>query len=205
MPNRLTCDDVSTRDLIARYAGGTLSEEDAEALEAHCLECDDCGADLEAAMDLRGVLLASPAEFRPGARESLPALVTSRGWTRRWPAAAAVAATLMLAVVTGWEWSRPREDVSILRGPDAPFTLQLTWQSDGSLRVSWPVQAGATIYRVRVMAPSNDGVSEQVTATSVTLQAETLQRLPGAHVDVQAENAAGEVLARSEPVAAPPR
>ena len=107
--------------------------------------------------------------------------------------------------VVGWEWSRTREDVSVLRGPDAPFALQLAWQSDGSLRVSWPAQAGATIYRVRLMVASADDVSEQVTATAVTFRAETMQRLAGAHVEVQAENMAGEVLARSESTAVPPR
>ena len=204
MPDRLTCDDVGSRDLIARYAGGTLSEAEAEALEAHALECDACGADLEAAMDLRGVLLKSPEEFRPAQGESSTIVATSRGWIRSWPAAVAIAASFVLAVAVGWEWSRTGDDATVLRGSGDAFALQLSWQPDG-LRVSWPAQAGATIYRVRLVVSSADGVSEQVTGTNVIFRADTVQRLPGAHVEVQAENRAGEVLARSELAPVPPR
>ena len=69
----------------------------------------------------------------------------------------------MLATVVGWQWGRIRDDVTVLRGPEDAFAVRkLSWQSDGSMRVSWPPQAGATVYRVRLVASSTDGVSEQV-------------------------------------------
>jgi len=205
VPDRLRCDDVSSSDLISRYVSGAASEEEAEALEAHSLECDACGADLEAAMDLRAVMVKSPDAYRPRDPEASTSRAVPSAWPRRWIALAGIAAMLVFAVAIGREWQRSRDTETRLRGPDDAFALQMAWQPDGSLRVSWPAHTGAAIYRVRLVSPTADAVSEQVSITSVSFRADTVQRLPSAHVEVQAENLAGEVLARSERVPVPVR
>ncbi len=205
MPDRLTCDDVSSQDLIARYAGGTLSEEGAAALEAHCLECEACGADLEAAMDLRSVLLASPAEFRPLDRGSAAALNVTRldatmAGSRRDCRRADARRGSRLAV-------GPHEGrclgPSRARGSVCAATLLATrWFASrvvgrSGRRHHLPCAPRGPVHRWPFRASHGE--------RTVTFQAETMQRLTGAHVEVQAENVAGEVLARSEPMAVPPR
>ena len=60
MIERLTCEQVHERELVERYAPGKLTEPEAEALEAHVLECEACWRDLQEAIEFSAALGGTP-------------------------------------------------------------------------------------------------------------------------------------------------
>jgi anti-sigma factor RsiW len=62
----LTCDAVAAQGMIERYLAGKLSEAEAEAFEAHYLNCSPCQRELRLAVAIRDGLRRAP----PGRREA---------------------------------------------------------------------------------------------------------------------------------------
>ncbi|MEP6591298.1 MAG: zf-HC2 domain-containing protein [Gemmatimonadota bacterium] len=94
----MNCTDLDAR--LTEWLGGSLSERDARALEAHAASCDDCGARLEQLS--RPVSLAATITPPPALRASVLTAVRqrrlSRIWRRGLVTASAVAAVALLAI-----------------------------------------------------------------------------------------------------------
>lgn len=208
MSDRLTCDDVAGRDLIARYTGGSIGPADEQALETHVLECRDCWKEMQLAAEIRVAFATDPGRRRLADVSGAPPqrTVSRRLIAERSVAALAIAAALVLAIGIGWQWIPRHADEPVLRGPNDTLSPQLSWQVDGALRVSWSAQDDAAVYRVTLMSAGVSHVSEEVTSTTVVFPKETIPRFPDLSVEIQAETGAGEVVARSRLVrAARPR
>lgn len=188
MPDRLTCDEVSARDLVERYVSRRVTEDESEAFELHVLECDSCAADLKAAVEARAAFMHRGAD----AVASTP--LRAR---RSWLPGLAVAAVLLLAVGGVWEWSRRHEPPSVTRGPGEPLSLAIEWTPGGSLKLSWAPQPGAVTYRVQVSSAAAEPVFEQVSVPSVTIEAAVMAHLREPTVEVEAQDGTGGVVARS--------
>ena len=80
MPDSLTCEDVSSRDLVPQYVSGVVSEMDAEALELHVLGCERCWAELQAARDVRAALLHADAAVVPVTSKRLSDALHAMNW-----------------------------------------------------------------------------------------------------------------------------
>jgi hypothetical protein len=101
------CDRAATEELIERYLRGNVSEEERTEFEEHYFECDACLHELEAASEVRELLLA-----RSGARTDGERDIARRAGMPRWlPIAAAVLAAAGAAV-----WMQGRS--STTRPPD---------------------------------------------------------------------------------------
>ncbi len=198
MIDRLTCEQVRDRELIQGYAAGRLAESDAEGLEAHAMECAECWAEIQQAVELRAALVEArvvPATQAPAA--------TTRG---RWPLALAAAAAVILAIggTAVWYLSGARGEVApILRGPSDELGVVMSWQSNGALRISWTPVLDAATYRIKVSSPAGAVVERQVGTPTITLAPLEAPARP-ATVTVEAENSAGEVVSRAT-VAVPQR
>jgi hypothetical protein len=197
MTGRLTCDQVRDRELVERYVAGTADELDAEALEAHALECADCWGEIQRALELHAALSVPSASV---------AADRSAMYRRRWFTWAAAAAAAVVVIGGGAYWSRPPQDEApALRGTMQPFDVAAAWQVDGRLRVSWPPQPGADLYRVNVTSEGEHLATEEVAETSLLLSPS--ERLGGRAltVVVEAQRGNGEIVARSSSATVPAR
>jgi len=191
MIDRLTCEQVRDRELIQGYAAGRLAESDAECLEAHAMECAECWAEIQQAVELRAALVearAAPATQAPAS--------TRRG---RWPLALAAAAAVVLAIggTAVWYLSGARGEVApILRGPSDELGIVMSWQSNGALRISWTPVVDAAAYRIKVSSSAGALAERQVRTPTITLGPSGVPP-PAATVTVEAENSAGEVVSRA--------
>jgi hypothetical protein len=190
---RLTCDDVRDRELIERYAAGTLGEPEAEALEAHAFGCEACWAEMQCAVELHAALTN---EGRPGIR--LDQSDRARLW--RWPIGLAAAAVLVLAIgVTWYAKHRPGGNETVLRGPAGDLAIAAEWQPDGSLHVWWSPVPTAFRYRVEIAgAPGDvgDSLVQHSNGPEAIVAAQNISRLHTAAITVEAEGATGEVISR---------
>lgn len=220
MPESLTCSDVSERDLIGRYVAGSASERDADALEAHALDCDSCWAGLQGAIAIRAALL----------ERAMPVTETGSRRTRKtsaWRSAKvlAAAASVLLPLAVVWQLSREsgheassgtgeqgavESPDGVSRGPSDVMNPTMSRMADGSLQVSWEEHPDAALYRLRISEAADDlpdkiaePVVEQITTTSVVIAADTLERFRTAGVEIEAESASGEVVARARVIASP--
>lgn len=208
MTVRLTCDQVQERELVERYTGGTLPEPEAEALEQHVLECQVCWEDLQQAVELRAALGGSSATA--SVRAPAPAAVGpappvgSRAW-RRVTIAALAAAAAAIIVVPIW---RDRQSgivtEPVTRGTES-LEVHTTWQPAGDLQVTWTPVPGATMYRVRLLGAEGAPVVQQVTMPPATIPVAALPGTASLTVDIEAESAIGEVVARAPASAVAPR
>jgi len=189
MSDRLTCTQVRERELIERYAAGTLPDADAEALEAHAFECAQCWAEMQQAIELHAALVTAPA---------VAAVPHRAAFARRWFPALAAAAVLVAAVGGLWYVTyTPRDDQPILRGPGDEIAVSPAWQKDGGLRIEWSEVPGAFVYRVHVAAGDGRELAREATRPELLLTAGDLAGFDSVTLRVEAENAAGEVIGRS--------
>ncbi len=188
--SELTCAEVDERDLDLRYLTGKLSEQEAEAFEAHYSSCDRCWALVEPGASLRAARLPDGAAARAATGGTRP--------HRRWWLMALAAS---LAVVALGLWQRaPRPAPDQLRGDADTLALHLA-PATSALRVSWPPVPDAGRYRVRLHR--RDGgllLQEETGDTTFAVPRDTL------HIDagetglfwlVEALSRTGAVLARS--------
>jgi hypothetical protein len=107
-------------DKIAQYSGGDLATEDLAAMEAHLRACVGC-AELARGLECDRVWLqARPADLAgvdfDGMRRRLRGEIVRRRRIRRWvPAAAAMAAALLLAVAFSPQHGKPPAVVAPLQ------------------------------------------------------------------------------------------
>jgi hypothetical protein len=189
MMKRLVCDQVRDRDLIGRYAAGTLGDDDAEALEAHLLECADCWAETLQAIELHVALAGSP----PATRTAAP--VTFR--SRRTLIASAAAAVLVLAIGAGWYLARRQPDSEpVLRGTTGVLGIRPSWQADGALRLEWAPSPGAVTYHITLVGDAGGEVSIEAEQPPLVVSAIDVAARGDLIIEVTAENAGGEVIAR---------
>jgi len=195
MPDSLTCEDVSSRDLVPQYVSGVVSEMDAEALELHVLGCERCWAELQAARDVRAALL-EPTSRR---EDALIAGGSSRSHGRKWLPLVA-AAVVLLAAAGAWEtWHTPPTVPEVTRG-EGVLSITGHWMSEGGLRLEWPARNGAVVYHVRVTGSSARPVEKRVTLPAATFLRSELSPVGQLTVEVQAENAVGEVIAHGSTI-----
>jgi hypothetical protein len=187
----LTCDDVRNRELIERYAAGTLGEAEADALEAHAFGCEACWAEMQRAVELHAALMKE-ASGAIGVRR--PNRV--REWRRL--VGLAAAAILVLSVAVGWYAThRPDggEDI-VIRGSGGELTITAEWQRNSSLRLTWPTVAQASRYRVEVLSSNAEAVIDHTTTPEFVVPANRVADLRDPVVTVEAEDNAGMVIAR---------
>lgn len=193
------CADVRDGDLVGRYLEDDLPAGEAEAFEAHYFSCEACWERLQAGLSLR----AAAGEEAAGPR---------RRWGR-W-AAAAVAASLIGAVVLVWdgpatEGPGPAADgpsAGAYRGEAGTLAVEAS-RSGGDLSLSWEEVASAHAYVVRLFAADGRLLAERrVEGPGLELgnpPAPTAGTAGGLHAVVEARNAAGRVLVRSRPAPLP--
>lgn len=209
----LTCEHVADGDLIPRFVLGTLSDEEAERLEAHCFACEACWVQLQAATALRASTATAAAD---AVGEEAP-----RKPARPWVAWLAAAATLTFMVAAGSLWLRRAEPPAAPAGPTAPaitpeeaapvergasagqLTVTARREDDGALVIAWPTVPGAASYRAALF--SEDGRELWTRDTkdlSLVVSASELGALPqksGLVAQVEARDVMGVNLARSRP------
>jgi hypothetical protein len=204
MNERLTCDLVHERELVERYAAGTSPEHEAESLEQHVLECQACWEELLQAVEIRAALRAqAPAAGSSDRWTSSTRQSNAASW-RKVAIAALAAAALALIVVPVWQRGREEPTDSVTRGATA-LEIHPTWELTGDLRVDWTQVDSATLYRVRVRGRTGSPVLRQATAPPITVPSSVLAGLGELLVDVEAENAVGEVIANGPAAVVPPR
>ena len=151
----LTCSEVEREELDLKYLRGQLSQERAEAFEAHYFGCESCWELVH-----RGAELRASRAVRPRRRLALP-------WTLL------AAAVLVGAVGLGLWRSR---DGGIAPGPDSergdPGTALVVRASadSASLSLAWNPVADAAGYRVRLFLQDGTLLTEREgTDTSLVL------------------------------------
>lgn len=197
-----TCDFADRRDPEARYLGGRLTADEAEAFEAHWFACDACWGRLRRALELRAAFAGDGGAQAPEAEAA--ATRSTRNW---WPMAAGLAvATLLLGM---WQiipdTSAPDSDA--MRGPGD--SLQVSAHAEpGKLAASWPPVPEADVYRVRLFTASGTLLLESETrGNELEVLAASLPELePGRTVywSVEALDELRISIARSELIEAVP-
>jgi len=217
MAAALTCEHVADGDLIPRFVLGTLSDQEAERLEAHCFACEACWVQLQAATALRASMATTAAGAEGGKAPRRPG--------RPWVAWLAAAATLTFMVAAGAHWLRRAEPPAAPEGPAAPavtpeeaapversatagqLTVMVRREDDGAVVIAWPTVPGATSYRAGLF--SEDGRELWTRDTkdlSIVVSASELGALPqksGLLAQVEARDVMGVNLARSRPESIP--
>ena len=204
MTERLTCDHVRERELIERYAAGTLPEPDADALELHVLECQACWEDLEQALELQAALRRKTPRGAVVPRPVRSGRTTRREW-RRFALGTLAAAAALVAAIFVWQRDGGSHDAEppLLRGPEHVVVIA-TWQQDGGLRLAWAPVPAATLYRLRIVRKDGSPIVVQTAEPQVALPADEIRDAQGLMVELEAENALGEVVARSSLAPATP-
>jgi hypothetical protein len=201
----LDCLAVEEQDHEVRYLQGALTDEEAEAFEAHYFGCDRCWTALQRAIELRAAFAESarpasaspiPATTAPAPAPAMPLGLAGgagsteagrrasvdrpapRPWAPRWwPVAAAAVVVLMVGT---WRWERSSGEIA---GPidaergTAPDLRVRPIVGPDSLGVTWSPVHGAEQYRVRLF--TTDGtllVDRQVLDTSVSVGRRSLGR-----------------------------
>ena len=162
--DHLTCARVDEEDLDLRYLTGRLSDQDAEAFEAHCFTCDRCWGLVQQGANIRAV--RSPSA--PATRQAPKRPPTYRRWV---PLALAAG----LAVLAFGLWPRhPPVPSDGLRG-DAHMLPVRVDTLTATLGASWPAVSDAGRYRVRLHRPDGGLVIERETSdTSLSLSRDSL-------------------------------
>jgi hypothetical protein len=141
---------MGEQDVAVLYLAGRLPEDDAEAFEAHYLQCDKCWEDVQRGIELRAALGKPPVA--PAAR------ATRFAWDWRPLAVAAAIAFVGLGV---WRLTRRTADETsrpVLRGVNAErLDLKVETEPQGSFNLTWPPHPDAATYKIEVLA--SDGVS----------------------------------------------
>jgi len=194
MIDRLTCEQVRDRELIERYAAGTLGDAEAESLEAHALDCQECWAAIQQAVELHAALVADvPSPARQAPRSS--------GRRRMWPAGLAAAAVLAMAVGTFWYLTPlDLQAPPIYRRAEAAIAVTAVREPDGSLHLTWTSADTAVLYRLRLTGTSGRELTREAVRSPFRLTAAEVTPLGDVSIQVEGENAAGEVVGRSTPV-----
>ena len=182
--NEITCELVHEGDLDTRYLAGRLSEEEAEAFEAHFFGCERCWKLVQQGLGVQSAFRADPST-RSSAISATPARANRRWWGLA--AAAAVAAVAFGMWWTGFQ-PQPRLPEDVFRGESTALLVVATADS-ADLTASWPRVAGAEVYRVRLYGADGSMAVERTTpdtSVSVPLDSIVAARDAGMFWQVQA-------------------
>ena len=202
-PTQITCTRVEEEDLDARYLAGTLSEEEAEAFEAHYFGCDRCWSTVQLGLDVRAANRPQEGKAEP------PALAVARGAGDRAPIARrrwwplAIAASVAVLAVGVRQWSdRPTAAPvgDALRGP-ADSIHAVASVRGRTLVISWQRTPSADRFGVRLQKSDATVIVERVVGdTSLTIPRDSLLGVAdGERVywEVRALDALRRTIARS--------
>jgi hypothetical protein len=185
------------RDLVPLYLAGKLTEDEAEAFEAHYFGCPRCREDVRAGAALRELY---GKEAVAASRGRAP--TTRRAWLPF--AAAAAIAFVGLAV---WQLGRPRDEAAgrpVLRGTSAEvLRVEIEAAAQGGIDLSWPAHPDAATYEVEIFASSGARVwGTEVHEPRLSIGAGVVPAPePGQpfEVEVRALDPMRQVVASSEP------
>jgi hypothetical protein len=189
---RLTCADVRDRELIERYAAGTLGGEDAEALEAHAFECEACWQQINRAVEIRASMLADGAAQgtvvpapRPGAAK----------WRPFVPMALAATALLGIGLAIVLQQRQTAAPPPVMRGGSADAAEPIaTRQADGSIAVEWPPHPAASEYIVTLQVGNVTILRTETSDLRYVLPREQLTAGSPAVVNIEAVSPEGAIL-----------
>ena len=180
-------------DIEARYLSGRLSEEEAEAFEAHYFACDRCFALVQRGAEIRATESSSPS-------------VSARRRRAWWPSLATAAGLILAAGI--WR-TLPNEaphspaaaasDSNVLRGAGTTVALRAT-ASDSTLFATWSPVERASSYRVRLLGEDGSLLTEhEVSDTNARLAVPLRdgRRAAPVYVQVQALGPLHEIVAAS--------
>jgi hypothetical protein len=199
----LTCADVESRDLEARYVAGRLGAAEAADYEAHYFGCDTCWPSLQRATELRAAFAVTDA--RPPR--------SARVW--------GFAAAAVLVIVVGAGVLERGAPVGIdsrgvvpgalpgaMRGGRDALIVRATADA-GRTSVAWGAVPDADRYVVRLYRADGELVIERETAdTLFAISADSIAltaRADTLYWQVLALDRLRQSLARSSLTAAPPR
>lgn len=190
--DHLTCARVDEKDLDLRYLTGRLSDQEAEAFEAHYFTCDRCWALVQQGAPVRAVRLPpAPAAARQARRRPS----TYRLWLPL-----ALAAGLAALAFGLWPRQPPAFPSDGLRGDTHTLPVRID-ALPATLGASWPPVRDAGRYRVRLHRPDGGLVMERETSdTSISLSRDSLALRPDDSTLfwlVEALSRTGTVVARS--------
>jgi anti-sigma factor RsiW len=184
-------------DVVPRYLGGQLTEEDAAAFEEHYFGCEDCHREVQRALEIRAALESKEAALSPdrGMRRSPPRWRRPLVW-----AGLAASAVLALGTWAAHESRHAPESEPVWRGPGAEMAVRVQATAEG-LIAQWPPQPGAQSYVVDVS--TEEGVPVVKRETSGTRLAIAVPTPPHGsatlYISVEALGPRREVRARSQP------
>lgn len=186
--------DGSRRDLAPLYLAGRLTEEEAEAFEAHSLGCPKCREDVRVGAALRE--LYGKAGVTASARPAR---------ARRWWLPLAAAAAIAFAGVGVWQAARRASEApAVLRSVSASLNVRLAPAASGGIEAEWTEPPDAASYVARVFA--RDGAElwkSETHSPRARIEPATLSSR-GAEAsllfEVEALDARGRIVASSEPV-----
>lgn len=198
----LTCEDVESRDLEARYLAGTLPAAEAEEYEAHYFGCETCWPSLRRATELRAAFaLPEQSPMQPSKQGRAPR-------ARTWGFAAA--AVLVIAVGAGVLLRDPAGDPAsrtTMRGANDAFTVRAAADAR-TTSLAWDAIPEAERYLVRLYRADGDLVMERETAeTAFSLSVDSGPPRTSADTlywQVLALDRLRQTLARSPLTAQPP-
>jgi putative zinc finger protein len=185
------------QDLVPLYLAGKLTEEDAEAFEAHYFACATCREEVRAGALLRE-FYGKPAVAAAGR----PA-PTRRSWLPL--AAAAAIAFVGLGV---WQLSRRTAEEPgqpVLRGPSAEvLVVRIETAPRGGVELSWQTHPRAAVYQIQVFAADGTRVwRAEAKEPRLSIGSGVLPS-PGPgksfEVEVQALDSMQQVVATSDPI-----
>ncbi len=168
--NEITCALVDEGELDTRYLAGSLSEEEAEAFEAHFFGCERCWELVHQGLAVQSAFHADPPARSP-AISATPARAN-----RRWWGLAAAAAVAAVAFGMWWTGFQPQPSLpeDVFRGESTALLVVATSDS-ADLTASWPRVTGADVYRVRLYgADGSMAIERETPDTSVSVPLDSI-------------------------------
>ncbi len=192
--NEIACEVVDESDLDTRYLAGRLTQEQAEAFEAHFFGCERCWGLVQQGLAVRSALGASAA-----LEIEHPERVPKNGRAAWWGLAAAAG---IAAAVGIWRLGPPQREPAegVFRGNTDSFTIAAT-ANPAALGAAWKRQPGADAYRIRLYRSDGTLVLEREGAdTSIAVPVDSIPATRGAELfwQVQALDRLRSPVAASE-------
>ncbi len=194
--NEITCELVDQDDLDTRFLAGRLSEEEAEAFEAHFFGCERCWGLVQQGLAIRSALGAEAASPQLPGVASVPRRTPGRWWGL---AAAAALAVVLVGMWWPGQRSGPAPSEDVLRGGETPFPVVASG-SRATLQAAWPRLPNADLYRVRLYSADGTLVAQrELMDTSIELLRDSIPLPPQAPAfwEVQALDHLRQPVARS--------
>lgn len=195
MKRRFDCPSGGEADTALLYLAGRLSEADAAAFEEHYFSCPECREDVARGGELRAMLGRPPVVAAAPARRLTPS----------WLALAAAAAIAVIGLgVFQLSRQKPEPPASGLRAGHEALDVRVAAGPRGGFELTWSAPSNAASYRIEVFGA--DGATLWTSESREPrsgLDPEVLPKTgigPAPMVRVEAFDAMGQLVAKSEPV-----